>query len=154
MDMEQSPPMRAILATWVSNLKNRSHEAVSNLRLRDYVHLLTIIGAYLLFRPYLIKLGANLQARQHERDSEQSKREQNGSMDPNELRGNTKIALPGVDSDESEDDEKHISDLGWGNKARRKQREFIRAKLEEHERRILEQTQAESDKDIEEFLLD
>lgn len=98
------------------------------------------------------KVGAKLQMKSHERDSAAEV----GSMHPNELRGGKKVEIPGVDSDSDEEsDEEGVSGgTDWGRKARLRQRKFIRQRLEEHEKRLMEEKMAESDDDIKEFLVD
>lgn len=115
---------------------------------RDYIRLIIIIGAYCLLRPQIIKLGARLQTKQHERDA----LDDGAEIHPNELRG--KFEIPGVDPDSDEEDlEEDEGRTGdWGRKARVRQRKFIREALEREEKRLADEQEDESDKDIEEFL--
>ena len=116
------------------------------MRLKEYIRLVWIIGAYCLLRPYIIKLGGKLQTKAHERDSAEG---QDAEIHPNELRG--KFAIPGVD--ESEDEEEEAQPGDWGKKARVRQRKFIRQALEKEEQRLRDEAEAESDKELEEFLI-
>jgi hypothetical protein len=152
---QEAPSIGELLSTWAGNFKYQTTKAVTNLKTKDYIRLVIIIGGYCLLRPYLMKLGAKLQARQHERDSAMSV-EPGSAMDGNDLRGKKKMPIPGLDSDD-EDDEEESSEVtagDWGRNARIRQRNFIRQKLEEHEQRLREEAEAASDKEIEEFLVD
>lgn len=103
-----------------------------------------------------MKLGAYMQNKQHQTDARASKDEDTvagAKLTANDLRGRTtqrpKIAIPGVDSD-SEDEDKD----DWGRAARVRQRKFVRQMLEIHEKKLRDEAEANSDKDIEEFLID
>ncbi|OJD33335.1 trafficking pga2 [Diplodia corticola] len=147
----QAPDILSLLSTWGSNFSTQTTKTFSELRPLDYIRLVTIIGAYCLLRPYLMKLGAYLQRRQHEADS-QSGQAAGAPFSANDLRGGKKepkVAIPGVESD-SEDEEKD----DWGRAARLRQRKFVRQLLEAHETKLREEAEAESDKEIEEFLVD
>lgn len=98
-----------------------------------------------------MKIGAKLQERAHERDSAATD-QPTAALDGNDLRGGKKVAIPGVDSDDEEEEETVAGD--WGKTARLRQRKFIRQQLEEHERKLREDAEALEDKDIEEFLVD
>ncbi|ORY12365.1 protein trafficking Pga2 [Clohesyomyces aquaticus] len=139
-----------LLSTWAGNFSRNTTSAFAQLRLKDYVRLITIIGAYCLLRPYIIKLGGKLQAKAHEADSAD-----HGDIHPNELRGG-KIEIPGIeDSEDEEEDEEFESKPGdWGRNARVRQRKFIREALAREEERLRLEAAAEDDKDIEEFLVD
>ena len=95
-----------------------------------------------------MKLGAKMQTRAHEKDSAEGG--ESAEVHPNELRG--KIAIPGVDESEDEEDESAPGD--WGRAARLRQRKFIREALEREEARLRDEAEAESDKEIAEFLVD
>ncbi|KAK7515106.1 protein trafficking Pga2 [Phyllosticta citriasiana] len=153
-----TPDMMTLLSTWGNNFTTQTHKTFSNLRAQDYIRLIIIIGAYALLRPYLMKLGAHMQMKQHQEASQASV---DGDQDGRgttaaDLRGGhtrnepeKKIAIPGVDSD-SEEEEKD----DWGRTARLRQRKMIRDLLVKQEERLKAQRDADSDKDIEEFLVD
>jgi hypothetical protein len=139
------------LKVWGGNLTRNTSAAFAELRLKDYIRMVTIIGAYCLLRPYIIALGGKLQTKVHERDSAEGQ-EDGAEISANELRG--KFAIPGVDESDGDDDEEGEARAGdWGRKARVRQRRFIRAKLEAEEKRLQEEAEAESDKELEEFLI-
>lgn len=166
----------ALLSTWGNNFTTQTHKTVrashwtnwhflthtqfSNLSARDYIRLVVVIGAYALLRPYLMKLGAHMQMKQHQKDSQASAENgqdgATGTATAADLRGGRrrnepqkKYAIPGVDSD-SEEDEKN----DWGRTARLRQRKMIRDLLAKQEERLQAERDADSDKDIEEFLVD
>lgn len=151
----QSSDYLSLLSTWGNNFTIQTSKTFSQMRTRDYIRLVVIIGGYCLLRPYLMKLGAYMQNKQHEADSRPSEDENAGAgpkLTANDLRGNKsqpEFKIPGVDSD-SEDEDKD----DWGRAARVRQRKFVRQMLEIHEKKLREDAEANSDKDIEEFLID
>ncbi|KAF2190817.1 DUF1531-domain-containing protein [Zopfia rhizophila CBS 207.26] len=140
----------SLLSTWANNFTRNTSAAFAQMRLQDYIRLIVIIGGYCLLRPYLMKLGAKMQTKAHEKDAVEGAGE--AEIHPNELRG--KVEIPGVeDSDEEEEDEE-AKPGDWGRNARVRQRKFIREALEREEQRLRDEQEAESDKDIEEFLVE
>lgn len=110
----------------------------------EILRLVTIVGAYLLFRPYLLKLTQKFQERDHSRPIQAGEESSPAAVGD----ANTKSALGGDGEEEESDGE----DMSWGAKARRRKRaERKEAKklIEEEERRIAEEA---SDEEIEEFL--
>ncbi|KAF2463454.1 DUF1531-domain-containing protein, partial [Lindgomyces ingoldianus] len=136
-----------LLSTWGNNFTRNTSNAFAELRLKDYIRLVIIIGAYCLLRPYIIKLGAKLQTKAHEKDSAD-----HGEIHPNELRG--KVEIPGLEDSDEEDEGYEPKPGEWGRNARVRQRKFIRDALAKEEQRLREEAEAEDDKDIEEFLVD
>jgi hypothetical protein len=137
------------LATWADNFKHNATHAFAGMNPKDWIRIVMIVGTYCLIRPYLIKLGARAQQKQHEKDAAATLAE----ISPNELRGEGKIQIPGLgDSDEEEDTEVKPGD--WGKKARVRQRKFIRDAIKKEEDRLRDEQEAESDKEIEQFLVD
>ncbi|KAF2205213.1 trafficking PGA2 [Delitschia confertaspora ATCC 74209] len=138
-----------LLKTWWGNFERNTHAAFTGLRMKDYIRLIVIIGGYALLRPYIMKIGSHLQAKQHERDSADT----GAQIHPNDLRG--KIEIPGLDEEEQDEDADEMDRPGdWGRNARLRQRKFIRQALEEHEKKLRETVDEEEDKDIAEFLVD
>ena len=141
-----SPDLTTLLSTWAGNFQRNTSSAFAELRPKDYIRLVVIIGGYCLLRPWLMKLGAKMQTKSHEADSADT-----GLMDPNQLRG--KVEIPGVDEDSDEEEEGEGTAGNWGRNARVRQRKFIREALEREEQRLRDEAEAESDKEIEEFLI-
>ncbi|KAF2096696.1 DUF1531-domain-containing protein [Rhizodiscina lignyota] len=142
-----------LLSLWAGNFHRNTTKAFADLRPKDYIRLVIIIGAYCLLRPYLMKLGAKLQARGYEREDRAAQEEaEKTRLNGNDLRG-TRIALPGIESDD-EEDEDEAEASSWGRKAKLRQRKMIRKKLEEQEERLRSMQEEESDQDIADLLED
>ena len=144
-----------IFSHYTSKAINNFNSTFDRLTLQDYIRLIVIIGAYALLRPHLIKLGARFQAKDHERELDPEEIEQAGKISANSLRGESlkgKVHIPQDTDSESEDEARKTTD--WGKKARRRQRKVIRGLLEEEDKRRRELEEDESDKEIQEFLVD
>ncbi|KAK5170030.1 hypothetical protein LTR04_005083 [Oleoguttula sp. CCFEE 6159] len=147
------------LSTWAGNFSRNTSTAFGQLRVRDYIRLIVIVGAYCLLRPYLIKIGAKIQAADHARPLDPNEMHSSAAaMSPNQLRGGrgAEYKIPGVDSEdeEEEDGEVQVGAGGFGRKARLRQRRLVREKLAEVERMRLQEEGEKSDREIEEFLVD
>jgi hypothetical protein len=141
-----------ILSTWGTNFTTNTAKSFSDMSAKDWIRIIIIVGTYSLIRPYILKLGARAQNRAHEKDAAD---DTGAEVHPNELRTGKKIEIPGVaDSDEEEDGVEGESVADWGKKARVRQRRFIRGALEKAEKKLADEQEAESDKEIEEFLVD
>jgi hypothetical protein len=149
--LPQGLPSWETLATWRDNFYRNTSEAFTTMKPEGYIRLVVIVGAYALLRPYIMKIGANLQERQHERDALEELLP--AEMHPNEIRTGKKFAIPGVEESDSEE-EGEAKPGQWGKTARVRQRKFIREKLEEEERKLLAEQEAEDDKDIADLLID
>lgn len=126
----------------------------SRLKPEGWIRLVWIVGAYLLLRPYLMKLGARAQERQHEKESAEAA-PTGAEVHPNELRGGKKkvgIAIPGAESDDEETTEAKPGQ--WGKKARVRQRKYIRSTLEKEEKRLQDEQDQEDLKEIADLLED
>lgn len=134
-------------------MRAQAAQTTRNLTPKDYIRLLAIVGGYCLLRPYLVKFGGRFQASDHEREIEDTEilsagGDNKGIISPNVLRGQ-------IPEDTDEDDEEEEGDKGvvsWGRKARRRQRGLVRKIVEAEENRRREEDEADSDKEIEEFL--
>ena len=147
-----------LFAEWVSNFKHNTTHMFADVKLKQWIRIIVIICTYLLVRPHLIKFGARQQEKQHEKDAAEAAA--NGvELTPNDLRGGgggkkkVRIELPGVDSDE-EAEKRAAKPAEWGRKATVRQRKAIRKVLEKEEERRRSEQEAESDKEIEKFLVD
>jgi len=106
------------------------------------LRLVIIVGAYLLFRPYLLKFTQKFQERDHARPVASG--EENS---PAAVGDSANMSILAEDEEESDGE-----DMGWGAKARRRKRaeaKAIKQLIEEEERRVAEE---ESDEEIAEFL--
>ena len=153
-------PSVKILTEWWDRFKTNTGKSFSEMGSKDYIRLVIIIGTYLLLRPYLLKLGAHIQKKQLEKEEKKEEEERKarmGGLNANDLRGGRKIEIPGVDSEDENEEEMIVDETTgervqeWGRKARVRQRKFIRKTMEEHERRLAEKA-TESDQEIEDLL--
>ena len=146
---------------FLNNLKAFIH--MSGLQ---WIRIITIIGAYLLLRPYLTKIATAGAAKKQaeamndedvvQRRKDRELREMN-IITPNILRGvsDKKIELP-MESD-SEGEKATGKDAKWGGKARKRQRLLVRKIVEQEERARREARDvggfvSDEDKDIAEYL--
>lgn len=135
--------------TYAANIRSQVSYSYHRLGAQDYIRLIAIVGAYCLLRPYLLKLGARFQAKDHERELDPDEMASAEATSVNSLRG--KVHVP--EDTDSESDEEGRKGTDWGKKARRRQRRVLRGILEAEEKRRREEEEAESDKEIEEFLV-
>jgi hypothetical protein len=153
--MADQPPQISIsetLSTWAGNFQRNTTSAFAEMRPKDYIRMVIIIGTYCLIRPWLMKLGAHMQAKQHKKDSEEEIA--GAEIHPNELRGGQgKIEIPGLGDSDEEEDAEDTQPGQWGRTARVRQRKFIRQTLEKAEQKLKDEQEDESDKEIEEFLV-
>jgi hypothetical protein len=150
--------LTSTLDTWKGNFLRNSSASFSTMTPKKWIRLIAVVGAYLLLRPYLLKLGAKVQ----EQHLEKAMREAGVHPEPgtkinaNDLRGvkgPAKVEIPGVES-ESEDEVGETGKEGqWGRKARVRQRKIVKRAMEIHERNLADKGN-ESDKDIEDLLED
>ncbi|AEO56248.1 hypothetical protein MYCTH_2142956 [Thermothelomyces thermophilus ATCC 42464] len=131
---------------FVTNLKG----SFANMTPEQMIRLVIIVGAYLLLRPYLVKLGARAQMKAHEAEEARAEAAAKAKMSANELRG--RVEIPDDTDDEDEASAK-ASGPEWGKRARRRQREMIKKLLAAEEQRLRESQEELEDKDIEEFLV-
>lgn len=94
-----------------------------------------------------MKLGGRFQASDHERKLDDTE-VLSATTSPNSLRGF--IDVP--DDSESEGEVSGAAATTWGRNARRRQRKLIKSCLEVKEKLRAEEEEADSDKEIEEFL--
>ena len=139
------------LQLWAGNFQRNVGEAVYNMTPEKYIRIIVMVGAYLLLRPYIMKLGSRLQTKEHEKEVDLNEMAAPAKISPNSLRGQVEVP---DDSDEEEAVEGQVTGADWGKKARRRQRQMVRRILEADEKLRREQQEDEEDKDIEEFLVD
>lgn len=135
---------------WAGNFQHNLTETVTKMAWHDYIRIVIVIGGYCLLRPYLILLGGKFQAKDHERELNEDEMSSAAAMSPNSLRG--QVQVPEDSDDEDGGDGAGTTGTDWGRSARRRQRQLIRKILEAEEKLKAEEEEADSDKDIEEFL--
>lgn len=121
-----------------------------------YIRLAACVGAYLLLRPYFVKIGARIQEKEYEKQSAAAKDPYEASLKgkgekkkitPNSLRGGKTVSFK-----DTEEEEKEASGIQWGKKARQRQKKAANASLSKNEERLREDD--EEEKDIMELLVD
>lgn len=133
--------------TLAENFQRNLSETLSNMTPEKYIRLIVIIGAYALLRPYIMKVGARFQAREHEKEVDPDEMAAAAAIPPNSLRG--QVQVPDDSSDEGEG-----TAGDWGKKARRRQRQLVKKILDAEEELRRQQQEDDEDKDIQEFLVD
>ncbi|MCJ1258098.1 hypothetical protein MMC24_005928 [Lignoscripta atroalba] len=136
------------LHTYAYRFQDKVAKSVSKLTVENYIRLVVVIGGYCLLRPYLLKFGAKFQAKDHDRELDPNEMSSAAAISPNSLRG--QIQVP-EDSD-SEVEQGAGTATSWGRNARRRQRHMIRRIVEAEEKLKAEEAEADSDKEIAEFL--
>ncbi|KAF3902544.1 hypothetical protein ABW21_db0205581 [Orbilia brochopaga] len=131
-------PITRIFSNFTRNLSATLSSATTT----DYIRLTAIVGGYMLLRPYLQKLGAKYQERDHARAVDAA---EESSMAATGVKA--RVVAGEDDSDDDSDGD------GWG----RKQRLQQRAQRAQRRKEIEERTARggfddEEDKDIEEYL--
>lgn len=148
------------LMQWGHNFYNNSINMFEGMTIIKYIRLIAIVGAYIMIRPYIMKLGEKLQTKQHEKEldpDEMAEMEKQAKLSPNYLRG---AGGKNVSFDESGDEDGEGEgkatggDVKWGKKAKRRQRHTIEKLLEEKEKALYDAQGEEDDKDILEYLVD
>lgn len=138
--------LSTLLSTWAQNFQTNTRDAFQRMTPKDYLRLVVIVCAYMLLRPYIIKLGARVQAQQLEKAQREEAVE--AAMNGNDLRGLNSVPIPGVDSESEEENPEDKQREQWGRKARLRQRRMIREAI------IAREEDGESDEEIKEFLED
>ena len=140
--------------TWSVSLQHNISESVTRLTLQDFLRLVIIVGGYAMLRPYLIKLGGRFQAKDHEREFDETEASSIAAVSPHSLRGQVTVPDDTDDEDsDGRDHSRHSKTAEWGRQARHRQRHMIRRLLEAEERARQDEAASDSDRDIEEFLI-
>ncbi|TVY23360.1 PGA2-like protein [Lachnellula hyalina] len=113
-----------LIATWerLSNVPTHLAHSVDNMTLKNWIRLIACVGAYLLVRPYLIKLSARQQEKQFEKiDAETTA--SFAKLQPNALRDSrgSKVEIPDSESEGEADGAPQ-----WGKKAKVRQRKVVK----------------------------
>ncbi|ORY71244.1 protein trafficking Pga2 [Pseudomassariella vexata] len=132
-----------------SRFTNNLGESFSSVSLKQWIRLVTVVGAYLLIRPYVLKHATTRQQAQLEKEHEADEAAR-AEIQPNHLRG--QIDIP-EDSDDEEVAEGAATATNWGGKARKRQRQFVKKLLDAEEQRLADLQEDEEDKDIEQYLV-
>ncbi|CAG8959498.1 hypothetical protein HYFRA_00001397 [Hymenoscyphus fraxineus] len=141
------------VAHYWGNLTRNIIKTVDGMTYIKYIRLIAIVGAYALLRPYIIKLGAKMQTKEHEKEIDVEEiLGPKAKISPNVLRG---YGGKEVEIAESESEgEGATTGSNWGKKARKRQRAHDKKLLAEVEERRRQLQEDDEDKDIEEYLID
>lgn len=103
-----------------------------------------------MLRPYLVKLGGRFQASDHDRElDETAEMISPAAVSPNALRGRPDVSEDGS----GEEEQVESAAPRWGRGARRRQkRKVAQEVLEAEEKLKVDEEEADSDREIEEFL--
>ena len=143
----------SLVSHYASRAINNLSASLDRLTLHEGIRLVEIIGAYVILRQIWMKYGARRQARDHERELDPEELQRSDKASANSPRGeslNGKVHIPQDTDSESEGDGKTMD---WGKKARRRQRRVMRDLLEREEQRR-ELDEHDSDREIQEYLVE
>jgi len=152
------------LLTWYNNFTRNAIHMWDDMTLLKYIRLVAIVGAYALLRPYMMKWGEKIQAKQHEKELDpyeiataDAKAKGKGMVSPNDLRGVSLTGAGGkvVELEDSQSEEETTgADVKWGKKARKRQRTVVKKILADQEEVRRQLQEDDEDKDIQEYLVD
>ncbi|KAK9383904.1 uncharacterized protein V2V93DRAFT_363002 [Kockiozyma suomiensis] len=106
--------------------------------IRDYFPIFIIVTGYMLFRPYIMKIGGELQKREHRK----------AGMESRDAAVKKALSLEEVDEQYQEETSKSV----WGRNARRRQKNVMKQIEKRFARQEEMDANYESDKEIDEFL--
>ncbi|KAK7208079.1 protein trafficking Pga2 [Myxozyma melibiosi] len=106
--------------------------------IKDYYPIFIIVTGYMLFRPYLMKIGAELQKREHRKAGAETR----------EAAVKKALSLEDVDEQFEEETVKNV----WGRNARKRQKNVMKQIEKRYERQAEIEANYESDEEIAEFL--
>jgi hypothetical protein len=150
-----------VLGYIIQGFENLKHNAehYASMSLKEWIRIVTIVGAYLLLRPYLSLWAAKLQSAQHDKeiDADELATPATGpkaEISANSLRGQVQVPEDSDSDDDKPEAVAETSSANWGKKARKRQRAMIKRIIEADEK-LRAETEAyddEEDKDIEQYL--
>ncbi|KAF1991330.1 hypothetical protein K402DRAFT_416648 [Aulographum hederae CBS 113979] len=138
----------AFFDKYLGNVTRNLHSLADQMTYQKWIRLTLVVCAYLLVRPYFVKIGNKVQEAELAKQTDAMTNEEKAAaaMRGDGL-GSDKAEIPGVtEKDEEEDDVTTGADGNWGGKARKRQRKFIRDQLTKEELR--RQWEEESDPDV------
>ena len=133
-------------AQFGGNASQNLMEGLSDMSIYNWIRLVMVVGGYMLLRPYVIRVMSGKAVAKMERDDALAKAK--AELSPNDLRDGKRAAPEDDDEDVHEGEG---SGADWGQKARTRQRQFLKNMMEAEERR---QQEEEDDKDIADLLED
>jgi len=140
---------------WGNNFHRNLFHMFDDMNMTRYIRLAACVGAYMLLRPYFVKLGAKIQEKEYAKQSaakdpyEASVKGDKKKISPNALRGGKSVSF----KDSDEEDKGEPSGVQWGKKARQRQKKVVNQLLEKKEERLREDDEEEK-KDVMDLLVD
>jgi hypothetical protein len=142
---------------WGHNFHRNLFHMFDDMNMVRYIRLAACVGAYMLLRPYFVKIGAKIQEKEYEKQSAAAKDPYEASVKgdkkkitPNSLRGGKTVSFQDT---EEEEEKGEVSGVQWGKKARQRQKKVVNALLEKKEERLREDDEEEK-KDVMDLLVD
>lgn len=130
------------IKTWLQHTQVYVEENIIKLPRKSSIRLLLIIGAYCLFRPYLLKWGGIKQTTDYDKALEEDEAEDSSAATESQDASDTSVKTAIANGDDK--------GATWGEKARQRQKRPVRELVEGREE--ASGPDAESDKEIEDFL--
>ena len=130
------------IKTWLQETQIYIEENIIRLPRKSSIRLLIVIGAYCLFRPFLLKWGGVKQTTDYDKALEDDEAEEDSAADESQQASSVSAKTPSARDNKSQ--------ATWGDKARQRQKRPVRELVEGNNE--LSGPDAESDKEIEEFL--
>ena len=130
------------IKTWLLETQIYIEENIIRLPRKSSIRLLIIVGAYCLFRPFLLKWGGIKQTTDYDKALEEDEAEGDSAANESQDASSVSTKTPGASDTKS--------GATWGEKARQRQKRPIRELVEGNEE--TSGADADSDKEIEEFL--
>ncbi|KAI4240515.1 MAG: hypothetical protein L6R40_005108 [Gallowayella cf. fulva] len=124
----------ASIAEWFAKLPRNTQDSVQRLNFYGWLRLILVVVAYLLIRPWLMKLAERSQTAAHEKAAKSS------AIAPKTPRAHAKAA-DGVGMEESTS-----SSWSWGPKARRRQKQAVDQTVEKE---IMKAEEDDEEEDVE-----
>ena len=130
------------IKTWLQETQIYIEENVIRLPRKSSIRLLIIVGAYCLFRPFLLKWAGIKQTSDYDKALEEDGAEDDSAASESQDASDISTKTPGASN--------NTSGATWGEKARQRQKRPIRELVEGDKEPS--GADAESDKEIEAFL--
>ncbi|KAF8855744.1 hypothetical protein BDZ45DRAFT_498239 [Acephala macrosclerotiorum] len=136
---------------WITHFANNFHRNLFHLfddmNTTRYIRLIACVGAYLLARPYLVKLGEKISQKELEKqnkakdpyDAATKDSKDKKKIEPNALRGGGSGKTVSFEEvEKKEDEEGEASGFQWGKKTRQRARKEAEKKLAAQEKVLQE----------------
>ncbi|KAL8714370.1 MAG: hypothetical protein Q9220_001703 [cf. Caloplaca sp. 1 TL-2023] len=130
----------ASMVEWFQKIPRNTQESVQRLTLYGWLRLILIVAAYILIRPYLMKLAERSQTAAHDKAARS-----HSAVTPNMLRGHSK------DTEKEQGEEASTSSWSWGPKARKRQKKASDGVVESEMAEALDEDEEEDAEFLKKF---